>query len=517
MDYRSLVEKQIKPLLKFAFVFVGDIEEAKAILQKSIKKCTKIAHSKKDEKEATSVLTEEVIRQCYRYTKTFSYYKDKTLKMLGIKWYDSQITPWRAMNKLPKGMREVAIGHYILQLTHAEMAKTFHLPPGHVSSYLKKANEKLGILSDSSERDFIKQLQKDLVVIDELDWSTFIQITQPQHIPKKYSYMIWGGSALLMASIIITTVALKEKNENVESEKKKKKKDAGGGLANENDSNLDGADENPIIYTPIEPRVLEDISFKLAVYEGFYRYNFLSAKEAKKQAADRLYRYISTIGFANERNIYLNESEQIELERSNRDVVEYLKYSPTEEKYLNNVLDAFQITEEQYVEYLLTLENEYLAYENKMYELEVNQEPLVEKLYVEGTPAAYYERVGISVEEAKEIQKSWEQTEYIEVTERQFNLPFDLTGSDLHIIQLENGQYVFENPSYFGLYNTKYWPFIETHVFGQSLLSVNRLTLDDMIAHLENFDTDDAINKQLANELVEVYKLLKQSIEWELN
>ena len=517
MDYISLVEKQIKPLLKFAFVFVGDIEEAKAILQKSIKKSSKAAKRKMDEKEATTGLAEEVIRQCYRYTKTFAYHKDETLKMLGIKWNDRLITPWKAINKLPKGIREIAIGHYILQLTRAEMAKTFHLPPGHVSSYLKKVNEKLGILSDSSERDFIQQLQKDLVEIDELDWSTFIQITQPKHKSKKYPYMIWGVSALLMASIIMTTVALKEKNENVVSEQNDLQNDAGGGLANENDSNLDGADENPIIYTSIEPRVLEDISFKLAVYEGFYRYNFLSAKEAKKQAAERLYRIISTIEFANERNIYLNESEQIELERSNRDVVEYLKYSPTEEKYLNHVLDAFQITEDQYVEYLVNLENEYLAYENKMYELEVNQEALIEKLYVEGTPAAYYERVGISVEEAKKIQKSWEQTEYIEVTERQFNLPFDLTGSYMHIIQLENGQYVFENPSFFALYSTKYWPFIEAHVFGRNLLSVNRLTLDDMIAHLENFDTDDAINKQLANELVEVYKLLKQSIEWELN
>ena len=152
-----------------------------------------------------------------------------------------------------------------------------------------------------------------------------------------------------------------------------------------------------------------------------------------------------------------------------------------------------------------------------MYELELNQEALDQKLYVEGTPAVYYERAGITVEEAKEIQKSWEQEEYIEVTERQFNLPFDLTGSMMHIIQLENGQFVFENPSYFGLYNTKYGPFIETHVFPQNPMSVNRITLDDMIAYLENFDTDDAINKQLAKELVEVCKLLKQSIEWELN
>ena len=65
------------------------------------------------------------------------------------------------------------------------------------------------------------------------------------------------------------------------------------------------------------------------------------------------------------------------------------------------------------------------------------------------------------------------------------------------------------------MYSTKYWSFIET--FAPNHLSVNRITLDDMIAYLENFDTDDAINKQLAKELVEVFKLLKQSIEWELN
>ena len=216
-------------------------------------------------------------------------------------------------------------------------------------------------------------------------------------------------------------------------------------------------------------------------------------------------------------NIYLNKSEQLELERSNQGALESLKYNPSDEKYFNSVLKAFQITEDQYIEYLVNLENEYVLYYSKLYELEINQEALDQKLYVEGTPAVYYERAGITVEEAKEIQKSWEQAEYIEVTERQFNLPFDLTGSDLHIIQLENGKYVFENPSFFALYSTKYGPFIETHVFSKNLLSVNRITLDDMIAYLENFDTDDAINKQLANELVEVYKLLKQSIEWELN
>ena len=509
MSYISLVDKQIKPLLKFAFVFVGDLEEAKAILQKSIKKSTKITYGKMDEKEATTVLTEEVLRQCYRYTKTFSYHKDETLKMLGIKLYDNLITPWRAMNKLPKGMREVAIGHYILQLTHAEIAKTFHLPPGHVTSYLKKANEKLGLLSDSSERNFIKLLQEDLVEIDELDWSTFIQITQPQHKSKKYPYMKWGLSALVMASIIITTVTLKEK---VESKQNDLQNDAGGGLANENDSTIDG--ENPIIITPIEPRIVEDISFKIAAYEYFYRYNFLSAIEAKKRAADRLYHFITTIEFANERNIYLNESDQLELERSNQGVLESLKYNLSDEKYLNSVVEAF--TEDQYIEYFVNIENEFYLYYDKMYELEINLEALDQKLY-EGTPTVYYERAGITVEEAKEIQKAEENMEYTQVTERQFHFPFDLTGSPMHIIQLENGQYVFENPSFFGLYDTKYWPFIETQLFPSKLMTVNRITLNDTITHLENFETDDETNRQLAYELAEVYKLLKQSIDWELN
>ena len=151
-----------------------------------------------------------------------------------------------------------------------------------------------------------------------------------------------------------------------------------------------------------------------------------------------------------------------------------------------------------------------------MYELEINQEALEQKLHVEGTPAVYYERAGISVEDAKEIQKSLEEMNYTEVTERQFHFPFDLTGSSMHIIQLENGQFVFENPSMFGLYNTNYWPFIETHLFSENLMMVNRITLNDIITYLENFETDDETNRQLAYELAEVHKLLKQSIEWEL-
>ena len=524
MSYISLGEKQLKPLLKFAFLYVGDIEEAKAILQKSIKKNTKMAHSKMDEKEETRHLTEEVLRQCHRYSKSFAYQKDEMLKTLGIKWYDHAEISWRAINKLPKRMREVAISHYILQLTHAEVAKTLHLPPGHVTSYLNKANIKLKIYSEENERNFIQHLNKDLEIIENLNWSTFLQSTQPQQNSKKVSYIIWGLATLLMASIFITTVVMKDKGENDVSEQhlptdnSEPQNDSDGAIANKTDSTIDGDNENPIINTSFEPIVLEDISFKLAAYEEFYRQpNFSSAKEAKKRAADRLYRYISTIEFANERNIYLSESEQRALERDNLSMVNSLKYFPTDEKYLNNVLVEFKITEDQYIEYFVNLENEYFAYEMKIYDLNINREALELKLYVEKTPAAFYERAGITAKEAKEIEKTWEQIEIEEVTERQFNLPFDLTGSYMHIIQLENGQYIFENPGFFGLYSTKYGSFLERYVFARNPMTVNRTSLDDMIAYLENFDTDYEPNKQLARELVEVYKLLKQSIEWDLD
>ncbi len=524
MSYISL-DKQLKPLLKFAFIYIGDIEEAKAILQKSIKKNTKTAQSKMDEKEATRHLTEEVLRQCHHYSKSFAYQKDEMLKVLGIKWYDNTEFTWIAINKLPKRMREVAISHYILQLTHAEVAKILHLPPGHVTSYLKKANEKLKIYSEETERNFIQHLQKDLEFIDELDWSTLTQSTQPQKSSKKVSYIIWGLASLLMASIPITTVIWKDKGENVVSEQNlptdnsDSQNDADRDLANKNDSTIDGVNKNPIINPSFEPRVVEDISFRLAAYEEFYfKPSFSSAKEAKKRAADRIYRYITTIRFANERNIYLSESEQRGVDRDNLSMIGTLKYFPSDEKYLYNLLETFQITEDQYIEYLVNLENEYYAYESKLYDLNVNGEALEQKLYIEKTPAAFYERAGITAKEAEEIEKKWEQTEIKEVTERQYNLPFDLTGSYMNIIQLENGRYIFENPGFFGLYSTKYGPFLEKYVIERNpMMTVNRTSLDDMIGYLENFDTDYEPNKQLARELVEVYKLLKQSIEWDFD
>ena len=159
----------------------------------------------------------------------------------------------------------------------------------------------------------------------------------------------------------------------------------------------------------------------------------MSAKDAKIHAAVRINHYISTIEFANERNIYLNKSEQLELERSNQGALESLKYNSSEEKYLNSVLEEFQITEDQYIEYLVNLENEYVLYYSKLYELEINQEALNQKLDVDGTPAVYFERAGISVEDAKEIQKSWDEMYYTEVTERQFHFPFDLTVSAIQV------------------------------------------------------------------------------------
>ena len=283
------------------------------------------------------------------------------------------------------------------------------------------------------------------------------------------------------------------------------------------ETNNDGLTNPIVIATSFEPRQLDEISFKIAAYENFYYDRaFYSAKEAKKVAAEKLYRWITAINFAEERNIFLNESELNYLKRLNNAKISLLKNHPSEEKYLNNVLAAFQITEEEYIEYYVNIENEAFIYEGKLYDLNVDQEPLRER-YSE-IPEEYYKKAGITVAEAKEIDEMWEQYNYKEVTERQFDFPFDLTGSYHNIIQLDNGQYVFENPRNFALGSTpKYAYFFGVLAKRNNSMLVNRTSLDDMIDYLLNFNTDYEPYRQLANELAEVYKLLKQSIEWELD
>ena len=300
-------------------------------------------------------------------------------------------------------------------------------------------------------------------------------------------------------------IALKEGNEQSE-------------LANEGGSETNDGVTNPIVIdTSIEQRQLDEISFKIAAYENFYYdRNFYSAKEAKKEAAEKLYRWITSINFAEERNIFLNESELNYLKRLNNAKISLLKNHPSEEKYLNNVLAVFQITEEEYIEYYVNIENEAHMYERKLFELNVDQEPLRER-YSE-IPEEYYKKAGITVAEAKEIDEMWEQYNYKEVTERQFDFPFDLTGSYHNIIQLDNGQYVFENPRNFALGSTpKYEYFFGVLAKRNNSMLVNRTSLDDMIDYLLSLNTDYEPNGQSAYEVAEVYKLLKQSIEWELD
>jgi hypothetical protein len=285
--------------------------------------------------------------------------------------------------------------------------------------------------------------------------------------------------------------------------------------------NNDGLTNPIVIATSFEPRQFDEISFKIAAYENFYYdREFYSVKEAKKEAAEKLYRWITVINFAEERNIFLNERELNYLKRLNNMKITTLKNHPSEEKYLNNVLATFQITEDQYIEYYVNIENEAFMYEGKLFDLKVDREPLYAKQYDSEIPEEYYEKAGITVAEVKEIDEMWEQIweqyESKEVTERQFNLPFDLTGSTLNIIQLDNGQYVFENPKYFGFHSTKYEAFIDVINKRSNYMVVNRTSLDDMIDFLLNLNTDYEPYRQLANELAEVYKLLKQSIEWEL-
>ena len=506
MDYMSLVEKQLKPLLKFAFLYVGDIEEAKKILQKSIKKSVKYANSQMDEKEGAKLLQKEVLRQCHSYSKSFTYQKDTFLKFLGIKWYDSPHITWRRINKLPTSIKEVAISHFIFKETSMEMAKNLTIPPGHVSLYLKKANEKLGIVTPEDANKFSQHLQEQLEFIDEIDVTSIIQHAQTVSTKQK-PYLKWS---IALVGVVILFITLYDEAEAPveESTPNDQQTDTGKDLAENN---------NSIIHTSLEPRIIPDISFEIATHQAFYYlYYIMSSKEARKFAAERLYQNISTIEFANERNIYLSEGELRELEQQNQMILEGLKSNPEEAKYFNKLLEELQITEEQYIDYYLYLENESYAYNYKMYELNVDQQALYQKLYEEETPAIYYERAGITPEEVLEIKKNQDQMNQMPVvTENQFNLPFDLTGSYLNIIQLENGQFVFENPSHFNLYNTKYSTFLENVM--PAGLSVNRASFDNTIAYLENFETYDETNKQLARELLEIYKILKQSIEWELN
>ncbi len=321
------------------------------------------------------------------------------------------------------------------------------------------------------------------------------------------------GAYFMLTIFSSEQIALKERNEQSNFLED---------LNNKNSSETNSDDiTNPIVInTSFEPRELDEISFKIAAYDTFYYDNtFHSAKEAKKEAAEKLYRWITAINFAEERNIVLSESELSYVQGLSNAKIRNLKSNPSKEKYLNNVLAAFQITEEEYLEYYLYIGDEAYGYESKLHELEVNMTQLYE-LYSD-IPEEYYEKAGITLAEAKEIDAMWEQiwaqSESRKVTERQFNLPFDLTGSSLNIIQLDDGKYVFENPKYFGLYETKYGPFLENYLNKRNNMLINRTSLDDMIDYLLNLDTDYEPYRQSAREVAEVYKVLKQSIDWELN
>lgn len=499
-------ENHLKQLVKFTFLYIGDIKEAKAIVLKSREKCIKLARPTMDNKEIVRLLKKQVLDHCHKYTKSIHYFVQRLVKA------PVPSLAWTLIHHLPKSTREVAISRFFLQESSAEMAKSLSIPPGNVAMHSKKANEKLGIHTQQEEKQFIDKLQKELQFIDRLDFS---ELNEHQHLKakdNKPTRLKWFVPIAIIVLIVVALTILSKVEMHMVFEENEP------GKVDETESQVGNPNSiPPVNNTPYEPREIHDLSLKIAAFELFYNdTQFYSAKQSKFEAARRLYYYISIINLAEERNIFLDKYDQLAVEGNNRSQINWMKNFENQEVYLQKMLETFQITEEQYIEYYLGIQNEASKYLIKLHELDVAQKEL-EEIYYNDLPPAYYEQLGLTKLDVFEMKNELESYDFSEVTEKQFDLPFDLTGSYMHIVQLDNGQYVFENPLYFSLHTTKYNLFLEDVWEKYEYQRLNRITLDNQIAFFTNYETDSEQEKQLASEVAEVYKVLKQSIDWELH
>ncbi len=506
MIANSFSENQIKQFVKFAYLYLGDIEEAKEIVLKSKEKCIKLARPAMGEKEVVVLFKKLVLKHCHKYTKSIHYSVQRILKA------PTPSLVCTSIYKLPKATREVAISRFLLQETSAEIAKSLSIPPGNVAMHSKKMNEKLGTNTAQQEMQFIAKLQKELQFIDRLDFSA---LTEQQHLKAKGNKTTLLKWFVPLAIISLVAVALTLLN-NDELQTLLNKNESRE--TDETESQVGDPNSIPTVnHTPYEPRELHSLSLKIAAYELFYNETqFFNAQQSKFEAARQLYYYISIINLAEERNIFLDVYGQSAVAQNNRAHINWMRNFENQEEYLNRVLETFQITEEQYIEYYVAIQNEAHQYLMKLEELDVAQRELEEMFYID-LPRKYYEQLGLTKEEVLELKNEVESYDVQEVTEKQLDLPFDLTGSYMHLVQQDNGQYVFENPLYFSLHTTKYNLFLED-VWGKyEYQRLNRITLDNQIAFFTNYEAESDQEKQLANEVAEIYKLLKQSIDWELH
>lgn len=496
---------QYREMKKYAFLYIGDEKEANLVVDKTVRQWAK-KYKELPDKEAIRYLRDELIYQCRLYTKKISYQKDSFLKFLGIKWYGAPFSGWRSINKLSTAIREVMLGLYIFNMTHAEIARSFHLPPGHVTAYIDRAKKRLNILNEKDEEKFIHSLMVDLQFIDGEKANENFPDFAPLPTRSLKTRLIGGGIGIIVIFGLMGLFFLFGKDESKDASEQTEFQE----------SVPEDSPSQVIVPTEILELEIKDLYYELMVHDNFYNQPyFLSSKEARKYAAEEMHRMIETRKFANERNVFLDEKKLEELKSIAMGILDYRKTVFSEEKYLQRVLDEFQITEEQYIDYLL-LEEEYNFYYMKLYDLEVNIEPLYDLFWDSKLLEPHYNKVGITLEEALEINEQDANYHYVEVEERQFDLPFDLTGSYMQIVQNANGEYVLENPKTFGLAETKYENFINSYTPNRFTFHITRTILDDYIDWLDNYNTSSEETAQLARELVEIYKLLKNSIEREL-
>ena len=430
------------------------------------------------------------------------------------------------LQTLPTIKKEIALLYFLMDLPTNEMSKIFNLQEGKLKSIVKKLEIEL-IPYFPVDDLLIKEHLKNAV--NQLNMLEHEKLLNKEHAKNvKLSLIISSTIAvpLLFVSILGLTNMSPSNNDksnlattstNKENDQRQLNKESD--IEDEKNTEVEAPSEsvNPkISESPILMHMPKLITFQIAKYNFFYNTPFFySSNQSKYYSARELLELYFVRKHMYDFNMELTNLDKRGLMNWSNVTFKSSMENEAEAVYINQVLNALDITEEEYITQFQYPKHEYHDLLEKLYKFEVGLDSFENRYTLYAIPSIFYEYADIPKEEFEKMGGLLSKTSIYYIEENPEGLPFNIEGTTLSISS-KNGEFYIDNPEQFMIestvYSQFYFDFIVNTVGGVTL---SRSTFHMIMSMLENFSSEDKQDNILASELLELLKALERSIEWE--
>lgn len=268
-------------------------------------------------------------------------------------------------------------------------------------------------------------------------------------------------------------------------------------------------------------RVPNDLTLEITKYEYFYHDpSFYSKIEVEHFALSTVIQQFELVNHLQGFGVVWPDDQRDHYRNRAKADLETLKENESFLKYYLKLQQELNITDEDYIEHYLLPQYEVNVLRENMFSdgIGLDKSGAYPKKFAN---KEFLQRMGLP---ENALEEKWEELNLAEnkrLNEMKYvenpNVPFDLSEIHATYAMNQQGEIIFAETSYLSLlYNTQYATLMEKLVNDEFKSTIYRSNLDEFLSFLRNYETANENEANEIQEIIEIYEMLKRSIDWEL-